>query len=237
MSSAILSTLASSLVSPKDLYTELKRLAASNDNAANKEYRDQLDELTLELSRRYSGGWEDVNADERPTGDDVRRVAKEFGDAHDDASGPPKRKLLVNAFFGYFNPKFFREGMSKILWDYAVQLEYPDARYLRQLMEEVRAQITKFKGDSAIVGEHNRGASIEYLSSQRPLNASAIEFEYARRLGQIGLVELSHYKNRSYYVVSPRRELVEMLLEFLWADPAGTGDQNEGAESEKQDPT
>ena len=141
MADPTLSVLASRIISPKTLYTFFKRLASSNDDAVQQELREQLDEVTLELARRFPGGWENVEDDEHPNQDDVRKAAEMFCEAHDDASGPAKRKLLVNAFFGYFNPKFFRDGVNRILWDYAVRLEYPDARYLRTLMTSVREQL------------------------------------------------------------------------------------------------
>lgn len=217
------SLVASRFVSPSALYKmlkALKSLATANDSAVEKEFREQIEQLTLEMARRDPKMWDGVDDDERPNQEDARKAAEEFCDAHDDASGPPKRKLLVNAFFGYFIPKFFREGMSKILWDYAVQLEYPDALYLRRLTEEVQEQLQKGTDESSWTED-----GIEWGGAQRPLKPSDLDYEFARRLEHIGLVEIGRYGSRAdYVVVTPRRGIVEKLMEFLWNDPAGTGE-------------
>lgn len=210
-----------SQISSKDLYESLKKLGFRNDTAVADEYREQMDQLTVELAGRLPGAWEEVDEAEFPTKDDVKNIGKKFCAAHEGASGPPKRKLLVNAFFGYFNPKFFRDGMSKILWDYAVQLEYPDARYLRQLIGDVSKQ----NHESSYSGDRGtKWSGMQWPGHSIPVRRSELEHEFAQRLERIGLVEITQHGNRiDYVLVSPRRELVEKLMEFLWEDPAGTG--------------
>lgn len=212
------------------LYHVLKGGASSNTDAANQEYREALDAMTIAMASKYD--WGPVPDDEKPTAEDAAYAARGYTEEYERATGP-KRRLLRNAFFGYFNPKFYRSGMSKILWDYAVQLEYPDAEFLRRAVEAIRTQMQGRSEQTQLI-ETGAGARRVWTTTEFPVNCTSVDYELALRLKAKGFVRFIP-SNSDYYIrVAPKLDLVEQLMEFVWGEEEVLEVPNEPAEAEPE---
>lgn len=218
-------TLAASVATPSNLYkaacTPL-RLASANDRATSETYSDMLEEMTLEHHEALSQivglksrpCAEDVPiVEDHPTRSDIYNACALYKKAYDASSGSKKRRILFSAFFQYFNPKFYSSGRSKILWGYAEKLEYPDAVYLKTLVEQVRKQ-TKGRGPMTVYSVPHGSFMRDFKATERIVCHDEEDFEYARRLEAIKLARLSD--KGSYHTVEPMLALAEQLMEFIW---------------------
>jgi len=105
-----------------------------NQILADEEHRKMLGELIIEThSQVYGLNSADVPEEAKPTVEDAALYLVELGHESRKASNHKKRWVLYQAFFGRFNPKLHREGMDRIFWERAAQLEYPEVEFLRML--------------------------------------------------------------------------------------------------------
>ena len=100
--------------------------------------------------------------EKQPFQEDRENVVKETVKAYASAGSPEKRELIWAAFNNSFDPRFYKEGMYKVLWALVEKLEYPHFRVLRMLQ----------KG--------------EYAASAIPVNAE--DYFFAKDLAVLGLV-------------------------------------------------
>ncbi len=135
--------------------------------------------------------WAGRPEEERPTAEDVTSATEAFARAAYRAGGHGKRRVLWNAFFSRFDPRFYERGMSTTLWRLAEQLEYPDATCLRDLLER-RLQSREF----------------HQLQSDKP------SFSSGRKLVDLGLC----VKTGNHPGVLELRPtgMGELLREFIW---------------------
>lgn len=75
------------------------------------------------------------SADESPPQADRENVAREAAKAYYYAGSDEKRQIVWEALNSSFNPKFYIEGLQKILWQLVDKLEYPDFRVLQELQD------------------------------------------------------------------------------------------------------
>jgi hypothetical protein len=209
---AVPDLMTSALAKPatKAFFAAVLKLAKANDEAARAEYRESIDAMVLEMYTE----WASVDADELPTADDVLKAARDLEDERERASGNRKREILNRAFLGRFNPRLYREGVTQMLWDYARQLEYPEARLLAELVTEVKACLSKHSESMRLMPEE--WPSIEFTARQVQIKKSDIRYELARRLDHVGLVEIEDHP--SLVNVAPILGIAEKLREFIWGD-------------------
>jgi hypothetical protein len=213
MTDVALATLAKA--TPKLLYQALRQRMTTSSEDADRAYVEILQEMVLEVYEKYARAG--VAEDERPEEEDFKTVAETLEAEWKRASGNPKRKLLAAAFFGYFNPKLYGTGMSKILWDYVTKMEYPDAVFLRKVMTHVNGQLAKTDPRTQFMDGH-----VRWFATECPVDIGSLDFEFAARLAHIGVVNLRQ-EHRTIAFVTPQRGLAEALLEFVWAEDEQAG--------------
>ena len=126
----------------------------------------------------------------RPLPQDVWHVFEEAAREYRSAGGHQKRRILFNAFFvNYFKPEFYKKGLSKILARMASQLEYPDAYYLNQAMND-----------------HNA----------RSVPASSDHEFYAGRLVELGLGRLERTNAKNLMRFDVNMHIATNLSKFIW---------------------
>lgn len=188
----------------------VRKLAKANDVAAEAEFQQALESMVLEM---YPS-WRDAQTDELPTADDVIGAARDLEHEYKQARSNRKRELLNRAFLGRFNPRLYREGMTELLWEYARQLEYPQARLLAELVAEVRDQLAKNSPTTQFMPDER--PSVRFTAREVQLEKSDIRFELARRLASQGLVEVEEHA--SVVNVAPVLGIAEQLRVFIWGD-------------------
>lgn len=70
-----------------------------------------------------------------PPREDRENVAKEATKAYYYAGSEEKRQIIWEAINNSFNPRFYKEGLHKILWGIVERLEYPHFRVLKELQD------------------------------------------------------------------------------------------------------
>lgn len=78
---------------------------------------------------------EQYEPDSAPPQEDRENVARDAAKAYVAAGSPEKREIIWAAFHNSFNPKFYKEGLYKVLWALIDKLEYPHFRVLKQLQD------------------------------------------------------------------------------------------------------
>lgn len=73
--------------------------------------------------------------DKAPTMEDRENLAREATKAYYYAGSDEKRQIIWEALNSSFNPKFYKEGLHKILWGVVERLEYPHFRVLKALQD------------------------------------------------------------------------------------------------------
>jgi hypothetical protein len=121
-----------------------------NQILADAERRKMLDEMVVEIHSRVLGlDASRVAEDHKPTAEDAALYLVELGYKSKTASNNKKRWVLFQAFFGRFDPKLHEEGMDRVFWELAEQLEYPEVCLLRELpaIEDGRRGFKQIKPD------------------------------------------------------------------------------------------
>jgi hypothetical protein len=136
-------------------------------------------------------GWKDDDPF-RPTDGDVAHALKRLGAAYAGAGSHGKRRILWNAFFSYFKPEFYREGMNKHLMRIAEEIEYPECRWLAQHLKQ-RAG----KGSGVV----------------EPESESAFLY---RKLAALGLVHLGSIHGRTDQFNAIPTEIAFKFQMFVW---------------------
>lgn len=168
-------------------------------------FRDLLDEITVENASRVlptlmnavvdDSRWASEPPHTRPTVSDVLSRTTDYAKENVQAGGHGKRKILWNAFFSSFDPKFFKDGMATHLWRLAKELEYPELRFLRDYREWERNP----KG--------------------RDTHAPKDDF-LIRELMRLGLL-VEHRTGRSDHRTT---SIVDRLMEFVWDESMWNAD-------------
>ena len=71
----------------------------------------------------------------QPAQEDVENLAAATTKAYYYAGSDEKREIIWTAFNSSFNPRFYKDGLYKILWRIVDKLEYPHFRVLKDLMD------------------------------------------------------------------------------------------------------
>jgi hypothetical protein len=170
--------------------------------ATDRELLRKMAPLVVELHERIlaTEAWRSQPEGEQPTAHDVGTAALALLRRVHRAGSNRKREVLFRAFFSGFDPKLFREGMSRYLWNTACDLEYPTLRVLKELECE---------------GTDREGVAVSKLKARWP---------HVAELRDRHLVHLSQETERSARAWVT--DIGRALFEFAWSeeenDPAGS---------------
>ena len=140
----------------------------------------------------------------RPDYADIVVNIEAFGRAYSRARSHGKRKMLFNAFFRSFEPRFYKDGMNQHLMAIAEKLEYPEARFLAAKIREVKVLKQKNMNILPIV----------------EVTLGSREYTLARKLEDLELVKLQA-KGGGVEQNMIVFEIGEALMEFIWEDELG----------------
>lgn len=190
----------------------LRTLAPSNNQKATEAFREQVDAMLLDRAQEGHAlaalrecvvndeAWRGHPPHMRPAVEDLAAIIADFGRAYGKARSHGKRKMLFNAFFRSFDPKFYRDGMNRHLMALAEELEYPEARLLARRLRE-------FKADRAQDLNARPIGLIQFAST---------EFTLARKLEVLELVKLREDRPGDMTWTIILFEVGEALIEFAW---------------------
>jgi hypothetical protein len=198
------------------------RTQTENATAA---YDEILEDALLEMMLRQSGPrledeWSRESESERPHVDPA--FQDEFVEQWKTASGKRRIEMLGAAWFSYYRPQFYREGMNRILWGYAKQLEYPDALALKRFQETVAEQLRIAGGKPLTMMPSAHGYG--HFPTQVFVIPTTADYAIAQRLAVTGICQISPVPESpggiptGFKLVTPNTELVGNLLEFVFAN-------------------
>lgn len=195
-----------------DLVAGIVTRATSNGNdaAAAAEFDRIKEEILLDLAAKAS-----QYQDKRPpTESDVVQGLMKFSKCYREARNHKKRRVLFNAFYSSFQPGFYDEGLSEILWEKVEHLEYPDLRLLDEVIKE-----TKPEERTAFHTESYGNFTRTRRGDQLEIPTSSEKAEFAQRLRSADLVDIEPSKTRGFVLVSWRgvaARLRDFALTEFW---------------------
>lgn len=177
-----------------------KKLRDRKEKEIDDCYREQLDEIMLEMHAE----WRAFMSEERPTTEDFLLITSECDEAYAKAGSYQKRKLLREAYFSYFNPKFYNEGVSRELWNLVQELDYPHVRLLRKICENTLSENRWENGEDLNGGPYH-------------LTYEDADFMFLQRLVDKGLVMSKKHQvpNNEHTTVLPVAGPCRLLIDFL----------------------
>lgn len=187
--------------------------ASSNDAKAKAEFEELVQDMVLELNKK----WKDFEDRDRPTQDDIIQGLAKLAETYRRTNNGKKRKILWNAFWNTFNPKFYNEGNTNILWSKVEDLEYPDFIFLARAVKDSNPTDRNKRCSEGLGGRGN------WRGDQFPLLESDEEAEYALRLHQVGLVEVESGTTGGVLLVSRKglaAKVKDFALEEFWKEDA-----------------
>lgn len=161
--------------------------------------------VRLELYEGHQ--WSDEPEQERPTEDDAVSAAVDLIRQARRAGSNRKREVLFHAFYMRFNPEFYKDGMGKMLWQIACDLEYPTTWALRQIVDlEKEAEEARERMRRDGMGREPFGRHVKYDSDVWP---------HLSRLETQGLIVQgpTKSKNVSVFVSSLGRAFIRFALD------------------------
>lgn len=193
----------------KAVLSLIKRYGDRNTVNAAEEFRGAMDDVSVDTARgleeleRVVGAlvemvvrkedWKDRPEHDKPTAGDVFTRAEDFARDAFKAGGHGKRKILWNAFHSSFKPEFYCEGWSKHLWRIAEQVEYPECRFLADMLRR---------------HDPRHGTKPRAVVRQ-----GEDDYFLARRLESVGLVYFSRNTDPEGVTAT---DLGQRLIEFVW---------------------
>jgi len=202
---------------PIDLVAAIVEAAGanSNDTKAKAAFEELVQDMVLDLAKK----WQTFEDRDRPSQSDVEQGLAKLAEAHRRSNNGKKRKILWNAFWNSFNPKFYNEGNTDILWSKIEDLEYPDFLFLDRVVKESNPADRNKPWIQSMGGRgKGRGDQIPILDSDE-------EAEYALRLHQVGLVEVESGSTGGVLLVSRKglaAKVKDFALEEYWKEDADT---------------
>lgn len=187
--------------------------ASTNDAKAKAEFEELVQDIVLELSKK----WKDFEDRDRPSQSDVVQGLAKLAEVHRRTNNGKKRKILWNAFWNTFNPKFYNEGNTNILWSKIEDLEYPDFIFLARVIKEADPSKRTVRHGEGLGG---RG---KWRGDQFPIMESDQDAEYALRLQQVGLVEVEPGTTGGVLLISRKglaAKVKDFALEEFWKEDA-----------------
>lgn len=156
----------------------------ANDAAAKAEFEQIKEDMLFELAAQQ----EKYNDKRPPSAEDVHAGLVRFVQTFQNAGNHKKRRVLFNAFYNSFQPGFYDEGVSKILWDKVERLEYPDFFFLHRVLRAFYPNSWDDSLPNFRVEEHPPIRVLDTDVAQIELHLPHAEF--AERLAREGLLRI-----------------------------------------------